>query len=336
VQHNYPGCCGDTSLEWGVDAFNLAVNDISLDPIYATDSCNGSTVNVSGLFDDWWSGNTSVATVTNTAVTGVSAGATTANASGVIFLDGCFEDPVGLSNPVNVAPTVTISGSPYIPMLAQGTQGSNSTTLTANGNPAGGAYAWTAVSGQGNIAILNANSQTATIQSVAVGNFTVQAAYTVNHQQGTATAVGKVQKPGSLDVVSNDSEAYVCTDLGPAGSSYNTQERLIQYQVLDTSSPPLALQAADMTATETLTVTTNTCQVPDPTPTVGAKTGSDGYFPDPDTLRLCSSVCLPANGSGSPAGSCSLVLAQTWTVNGYLVKSDTPTFTCSGPPTGAP
>jgi len=54
------------------------------------------------LFDDWWSGNTSVATVTNTAVTGVSAGTTTANASGVIFLDGCFEDPVQVSAPVVV------------------------------------------------------------------------------------------------------------------------------------------------------------------------------------------------------------------------------------------
>jgi hypothetical protein len=141
---------------------------------------------------------------------------------------------------------------------------------------------------------------------------------------------------GSLSVISNDTLLYGCTDLGPSGSSYNTQERLIQYEVLDTSSPAVPIQVAGMSATEAFNVTTNTCEVPTPNPSVGVKTGSNGYFSGPDTLRLCSAVCLPANGSGDPTGSCSLVLGQTWTVNGYSVKSDTPTFTCAGPPTGAP
>jgi hypothetical protein len=112
VRHNYPICCGNSSPDWGVDSFNLAVDDVSLDPIYATDSCNGGTVDISGLLGDWWSGNTSIATVTNTAVTGEAAGTTTANASGVIFLDGCFEDPVHLSNPVSVlSATVSLNAS---------------------------------------------------------------------------------------------------------------------------------------------------------------------------------------------------------------------------------
>ena len=105
----YPGCCGTSSPDWGVDDFDLSVDDVSLDPIYATDTCNGDSENISGSFSDWWSGNTSIATVTNKAVTGVSVGTTTANAKGVIFLDGCFEDPVQLSNPITVQVPTSLS-----------------------------------------------------------------------------------------------------------------------------------------------------------------------------------------------------------------------------------
>jgi hypothetical protein len=140
---------------------------------------------------------------------------------------------------------------------------------------------------------------------------------------------------GSLGVISNDTQLFSCTDLGPPGS-YNTQERLVQYQVLDTSSQPVPIQVLDMSATESLAIVTNTCGVEDLNPTAGALTGSNGYFPGPDTLRLCSAVCLPANGNGNPTGSCNLNIAQTWTVNGYPVKSGTLGSTCPGPPTGAP
>jgi hypothetical protein len=304
----------------------------------ATNTCNGDIESIMDQLTYWSAVNPVIAQVTTGKVTGLSPGFTTANASGTVAI--CYGNTLhwenlNLSDPVTVQPTVTISGSTYIAMLKSGAQGSDSTTLTATGNPSGGTYSWTAVSGQGNITILNATSQSAIIQSVAVGTYTVQVTYTVNNQSGTATTVGKVQQPGSLGVISNDTQLFSCTDLGPPGS-YNTQERLVQYQVLDTSSQPVPIQVLDMSATETLNVTTNTCAVPNPNPTVGAQTGSNGYFPAPDTLRLCSSVCLPANGNGNPTGSCNLAFAQTWSVNGYSVKSDTVVFTCPGPPTGAP
>lgn len=228
-------------------------------------------------------------------------------------------------------PTVAISGPTNIAMLKAGTQGSNSITLSATVNPAGGTYSWTAVSGQSNITILNATSQSAIVQSVAVGSYSVQVTYTSNGKQATAITVGKVQQPGSLGVISNTTPQYNCA---LSGFAYITKERDIQYQVLDTSNAPLL--ALNMSATETLTPGTNTCAVTPPSPTVGAKTGSNGYFPSPDTIRMCSPKCPPADGSGNPTGSCNLTVAQTWTVNGYPVKSDTLTYTCPGPPTGAP
>jgi hypothetical protein len=337
-------CDGYTNYVITLVDFGVTVNGTQQETATGT-YYTGAQYDMTGS-STWTSSNHSVFTVSSGAVKGVAAGTATTTSTtppepvqvgeycSGNFL-GCPQSPFGNSASGTVQPTVTIAGSTYIPLLMSGTQGSDSTTLTATGNPSGGTYSWAAVSGQSNIQILNATSQAATIQSVAVGTFTVQVTYTVNNQPGTATTVGRVQQPGSLGVISNEPALFGCTDLGPPGS-YNTQERLIQYQVLDTSIPAVPIQAAGMSATETLKVGTNTCKVPNPNPTVGAQTGGNGYFPAPDTLRLCSAACLPANGSGNPTGSCSLKLAQTWTVNGYPVKSDTVAFTCAGPPTGAP
>ena len=333
-------CCGYEDVFMEFNPLAVAVGGYEDQDVFAADSCGGGQQNITDDFPTWWTGNTAIATASGHQINGVAAGTTPHYAQSVKMYFGPKEYsptcPLSSQQPIgttNVTPTVTISGSGYIAMLSAGSSGSDSTTLTATGNPSGGTYSWAAVSGGGNIKILNATSQSATIQSVAVGTYTVQVTYTVNSQPGTAVAVGTVQQPGSLGVISNNTQLYACTNLP---GSYNTQERLIQYQVLDTSSPPVPIQVAGMSASETLNVTTNTCDVPPPIPSVGVKTGSNGYLSGPDTLQLCSAVCLPANGSGSPTGSCSLVLAQTWTVNGYSVKSDTPTFTCPGPPTGAP
>ena len=95
--------------------------------------------------------------------------------------------------------------------------------------------------------------------------------------------------------------------------------------------------AANMFASETtLNVISNTCNIDGPSPTINRPTLSNGYFGGPDTLQLCSAQCLPANSQGGPSGSCTMTVAQAWSVNGYPVKSDTLTYSCPGPPTGAP
>jgi Bacterial Ig-like domain (group 2) len=294
----------------------------------------------------WSSSNTGIATVNTGLVNAVSAGSASMDALDANVPDyfhGCWgSNPDSYcpqsqgeqaDSPGTVQPTVTISGSTYLAMLHTGsTGGGNTATLTATGNPSGGTYAWTAVSGQSSISISNPNSATTNIQAVAVGTYTLKVSYTVNNQTGTATAVGRVQQPGSLGVVSNETIPFNCASVG---DNYITQERDIQYQVLDTSSPPVPVQATGMELDESLHVTTNTCGAT-LTPTTGAHSGNNGLFPLPDHLRGCSSKCLPADANGNPKGSCQLVAGQIWSVNGYQVKSDTLTFTCPGPPTGAP
>ena len=298
----------------------------------------------------WGSSNSNIATVSAGLVRGVSPGQdnVTASFSGTGFGQNCpgeydaNGDPVRCPGVVTfqpvgsgtVHPTVSISGPSNVPMLAAGTQGTDSVQLTASPNPAGGTFNWTVASGSNLVTLLNSTSQTVIVQSVAVGSATIQVSYTLNSQSATATQGVKVQKPGSLGVVSNTTPAFDCGKTGLP--SYNTVDRLIQYQTLDTASPPVPIPVAGMNATESLTVLSNNCNVAAPSPTIDAMTLSNGNFPGADTLQLCSAACLPAGSNGQPLGSCSAQVAQTWTVNGFPVKSDTITYTCPGPPTGAP
>ncbi len=329
-------CCGYDAVVLDPSGFFGPPGIQNDDSIYATDTCAGDQEDVTGSGYGWTSSDTAVATLPNRTLHTVTVG--TAKGSGLVKLQranppSCPLTVFGPTQGVNVQPTVTISGPTNIPMLHAGTQGTDSITVTATGNPSGRTYSWTAVSGGSNITILNNTSASATLQSVAVGTYTVQVTYTFNNQPGTAVTVGKVQQPGSLGVISNATPLHNCAS---AGYAYNTADRQIQYQVLDTSAPPVPIPAAGMNLTETLNGLSNTCKVPYPTPTVGAQSGSNGYFPLPDTLQLCSSVCLPANAQGNPTGSCTAQVAQTWSANGFPVKSDTLTYTCPGPPTGAP
>ena len=331
-------CCGYSKSQVSPTPFSGPPGMDNPDTYQAYSVCNAHWDDFD-FATNWQSSTPSVATLPTYMLHTVAPGTATGSAKNTLayqqFVGApCPNEPMQGSQPVTVAPTVTISGSGYLALLKSGsTGGGNTTTFTATGNPPGGSYSWTAVGGEGNITVSNATSQTVTVQSVAVGTYTVQVKYTVNNQPATATAVGKVQQPGSLGVVSNDTQALACTNLP---GSYTTEERLIQYQVLDTSSPPVAVLALNMRASEALAYNSNGCDTPPLNPTTNAVTGTNGYFPAPDMLALCSVNCLPANNSGIPTSTCTNSIAQTWTVNGYAVKSDTVAFTCIGPPTGAP
>ncbi len=333
-------CCGYGYPFMEYDPLDVLISSNGDQLVEAGDSCGGGTQTITGDFPTWWTGNTAIATASGHVIHGVAAGTTPHYAQSVSMYWGlkeyypsCPVSQMEPSAPTNVKPTVTISGPTNIPMLKAGTQGTDSITVTATGNPTGGTYSWTALSGGSNITILNATSQSATLQSVAVGTYTVQVTYTLNNQPGTAVTVGKVQQPGSLGVISNDTYSFNCANVGYA---YTTQDRQIEYEVLDTSSPAAPIPVAGMDLSETLNGISNTCGGQYPTPTQGAHSGSNGYFPAPDTLQMCSSVCLPANASGGPTGSCTMQVGQTWNVNGFPVKNDSLVYTCPGPPTGAP
>jgi hypothetical protein len=337
VRSGYANCCSTINPGWDPSAVILGFGTDVTYGLDATDSCNGDQDDLLPDSSDWASADPSIAKVTKGEVAAVTTGSTTGSAD-VFVVQGvggyCAGQLLPVTAPITVTPTITVSGSGYLAMVSSGaTGGGNTTTLTASGSPSGGTYSWTAVSGGSNVTLSNTNSAAVTVQAAAVGSYTLQVTYTVNNQPGTALAVGKVQQPGSLGVVSNTTEAISCSNLP---GDYTTQERLIQYQVLDTSSPPVAVQALNMRASEVLAYNSNGCDTPPLNPTTNAVTGTNGYFPAPDMLAMCSANCLPANNSGVPTGTCTNSIAQTWTVNGYAVKSDTPTFTCIGPPTGAP
>jgi hypothetical protein len=188
------------------------------------------------------------------------------------------------------------------------------------------------VSGQANVKLLDSTLANAIVQSLALGTYTVQVTYTVNGKIGTATTVGKTQMPNSLKVISNVPSQFDCASLG---LQYKTNQRQIQYQVLDNATPAVPIAVPGVTVSEVLSVVSNSCNVSGPTATTGFTDGN-GNFPSPDILRLCSSKCLPADSNRNPTGSCTMAVSQTWKANGFSVKSGTITYTCPGPPTGVP
>ena len=332
-------CCGYSNALLDFNPLGIPFGDLAGNTVSAQDGCSGVFNDVSSFFyNNWRTANPSIATVDAYGThRGVAVGATTSSTHGYL------ERPAAQGGPScptryfapgggdNVAPTVTISGPQNIPMLQAGAQGSDSITVTATGNPSGGTYSWTAVSGSSNIRTLNATSQSAILQSVAVGTYTVQVTYTVNNQSGTATIVGRVQQPGSLSVPTGGDTGFVydfnCRNTPPDYPPYTAGTRRITYQVLDTAGQPIP--ATGMTAVENFSPGSNNCvHTAYPSATLPTATSSNGTF-GPDALgHLCSISCLPADNSDHPLGSCTLAVQQTWAVNGFNVRIKNVTYTC--------
>jgi hypothetical protein len=174
-----------------------------------------------------------------------------------------------------------------------------------------------------NVTLANATSQTVIVKSVAVGMASVQVQYTLNNRVGSATQNVKVQRPTSLGVISDVSSRPDC-----GAAPYNGSRREILYQVQDGSSPPQPIPVANMSVAETLSVTANSCNVANPTPTSGATVGT-GNFPGPDVLALCSTACLPADSNRNPLGSCNITVNQTWKAKGFVVRTNVLNYGCS-------
>ena len=214
---------------------------------------------------------------------------------------------------------VTISGPSTVPITS-------TIQLTATGNPTGGAYSWTA--SNSDVTLTNASTATVTVAGSAAGTSAVTVTYTQNEMKGTATQSITVQKPTSLRSAPS-SAPYSCTNVSPA-LKYTTNEAQITYTVLDQNGNPIA--SAGIPVVESFSPISNSCAGVPNTPTAtSGQTNADGVF-GPDDLYVCSSSCLPANGSGQPTGACSVKVSQTWRANGYSVQTKTITYTCSGPP----
>ncbi len=110
VRHDYPRCCPTDAPGWSPGVFDVVIDGTDFGEITGFNSCTGTLGNISGLFSNWWSANPAIATVAKTgAVTGVSAGYTTASASGRIMDDGCISVPVQVDAPVTVQVPTSLS-----------------------------------------------------------------------------------------------------------------------------------------------------------------------------------------------------------------------------------
>ncbi len=103
-----PECCGQNDTAFDPGQFDFGVLGWG-DPLIidAENSCTGGEENISGLFTDWWSGNTAVATVTKELVTSVAPGFTYANACGEVYQ--CVENTGTWVKECPVAPVTVIS-----------------------------------------------------------------------------------------------------------------------------------------------------------------------------------------------------------------------------------
>ncbi len=82
-----PTCCGfpSYSVSFVPDPADFYFGDSELVNVDGTDSCNGSRIDISEDFTDWWSGNTSVVTLANQQVHAVGVGATKLYAEGSVY-----------------------------------------------------------------------------------------------------------------------------------------------------------------------------------------------------------------------------------------------------------
>jgi hypothetical protein len=80
-----PDCCGFGSPLLSTDSAFVDVGGFESIGATATDQCTGDPESIFDSMTTWWSGNSAIAQVTKGQATGVSAGTTTANASGEIL-----------------------------------------------------------------------------------------------------------------------------------------------------------------------------------------------------------------------------------------------------------
>ena len=292
----------------------------------------------------WSSTNTSVATVgaSTGVVTGQSPGSAQVGAQFPPLVDMTEQlcaEVGGLSCPMAVyapassgstTPTVSISGSAYVPMVTGGSSGPNSTTLAATGTPSGGTYSWTTSSSK--VSLTNTSSATVTYTSVAAsvnpGDVPITVTYTLNGQPGTSTVNITVSRPTSLSVVTDTTNSTGHTCVGGTGTntcsqsyfpgtgSYTSYVRNRTYHIMDQFNDWIS--GYPMQIRESYSTPTGQCSQ-NATPVTGSGTGDT----IPDCFYFCSATC-------QSGGSCGVSSTQTAVVNGYTVATKSVTWTCSG------
>ncbi len=328
-------CCGDSGPFFSCPS-SVPVGQLGQCNSFSTD-CNGYPIYPSS----WSSSNTPVLTVNGGGVvTAVSPGQATATAYyyNLIATTGnvCGPSPScptyspTPASTISVTPTITFSGPAYVPLRTGSSTGPNSNTYTATGNPSGGTYSWTA--SNGNVTLTNASSATVTVTAAnasgQVGDTAITVTYTANSQSASSTANITVVKPSSLasppttDTVNStghtcsaSATSNTCSQSIFAGSgSYSSYVRNRTYKILDQFNNWIAGYPLDIQ--ESYTSPTGQCA------SDKVVTGSGNGDTVTDCFYFCSATC-------QQGGSCNVSATQTITVNGYSVRTESVTWTCS-------
>lgn len=224
---------------------------------------------------------------------------------------------------VTVRPKVSITaGANKVPLDSSGQPGvTKSIQRTATGDPAGGTFSWSTTSTK--VSLSNTTSATVTITSVSAStsrnDVTITVTYTVNGQSSSASTQITVVKPSSLTVIS--------TNLNPTGLNCstlncNTYLRTIDYQIRDQFGDTFG--PWDFHTRESFTNFSSNCTgvTSPPTPSSVVIRGI-GFI---DQFAICTVSCPQCNPN---ATGCTASTTQEWFANGFSVRRNRVTWTCS-------
>jgi hypothetical protein len=214
-----PDCCAQNGPDFDPGDYSLYIDQFVNIGATATDQCTGDPENIVGQLTSWWSGNTAIATATKAQVTGVSAGTTTANASGeVLECSGNTEyfENVNLSAPVSVQPPVITGVAPSF-----GQVGTNP-TVTISGSGFGSAGTISGPNG------------------VALNGITV--AYGTPRNDSTVTAIFTIAAGAPLG-----SQQIVATNNSVSGDGGSNQSNPGNFQVTPATAVPVNFQQTNAT-----------------------------------------------------------------------------------------
>lgn len=354
----YPNCCSQDGPGWDPDEFifQFGSGGLGYPDINATDSCNGTLLNISSQFPTWESDNTSVALVSKQKVQAEGVGSTFGTAAGRIFVGAggyCAYDPAQEQAPISVHPTVGIKApAPTTVPVAQtqpggsGIVGNHEVYISATCGPAGQVspkYNWSITQGSAQVSLDSTYTGGPTMGIIGIKGGTqngvvISVTCTDENTNETslvpATATMTAQQPGSLTIVLPDNTALNGCPSGQCGA-----KRSFTYQVNDTNGVAMTFSQLDfwdyISTGSPNTCNTQSYQVTcsggisvasgQQTGSCGTTTGSSGQFSE--NLPICSSLCGAAQ-NGKCTGTCSTQSTQTWIVNGYPITKSL-TYQCN-------
>jgi hypothetical protein len=229
---------------------------------------------------------------------------------------------------IPVRPSVLINGPSGVPLA--GTAGDvtthpplHSIQLTGTGNPSGGTFSWSVLSGAGKVSLSNTSSDTATVNSLAESSVpddvTIELVYVVNGRGNDATHQLTVQKPtfmGFINVLPGSDGPNTCSNNPVTGQPRAGWRKSITWQLQDRWHQPMpSIPTYDTLAPNN----PNDCDLVLSGTPPGTDTAAGGIWIHDYTM--CTSFCVGQN--------CETDATQSYFANGFQIDLSI-VFRCNG------